>query len=423
MSNFRKGFVTGALGLGRAEALFCIGCTAMIAGMLFSRAMLSVAMVVLVINALFSQGPILAWRTFWGNPYAKMCLFFFGTYLVSGLWSHDKDNWLSILQIKLPFFFLPFVMVNAPLASVRVRLVTLIGVLLALFIGMCYSYYFWIIDPASFRHKSHLHSPLEGDYIRFTIALVLGIQLALYLLIERKVFSLPLWSKFMIAAWCACAIFYIHIQAAKSGLICFYMGVFIYSIYYVVTQRKWSLLLGAVAFFAGSFYLGYRYVPFFQKQIHNISYEQEVWEQGDKAKYGETVSFVPRLISYKIVWGIIKAKPWTGAGAGDLKGEMDAVYRKEYPQIEDAMKLLPHNQFLCSMGMTGIPLGLSVLGLIVFSLYRIRMRIYAITTTAVMTVGLMIEPLLETQYGVFVYLFFTLFWVGTLKRKRGEASP
>lgn len=393
------------------EWIVAIACVAMIAGMLFSRAVLSISMVLLFLNALHPQKVRDNWKAFKESRFALCCILFFLTYVISGIWSADKPNWLAFIQIKLPFVFLPFSLINAPFKDDRLRKVTTGGVLLVLLGGMLYSAWPLLLDPGYLHYHSHLPSPMEGDYIRFTIALVFGVQFVLWFFLRKGYKSSGRKALALLVLWALLATVYIHVQAAKSGLLCFYLllAVFLVS---VLLQKERRVLGGSILLIilvAGA--SGFLFAPALKKQVANITYEQKVWDSQDAASFAQTSSFVPRLLSYRIAGDIIMQKPLTGVGAGDIKLQMDNVYERDYPAIPVAARLIPHNQFLCTALAVGIPLSFILLAMLLSPLIDRPRNIFTVSTFLVMLLGMLIEPMLETQYAIFVYLFFTLFWM------------
>lgn len=392
------------------EWILSISCVAMIAGMLFSRALLSFSMFVLLLNTFHPEKLRQTWIIFRQSRFAICCCLFFLTYLVSGIWSQDSVNWAAFIQIKLPFIFLPFTLLNTPFGDERFRKVTTGGILIVLLGGMLYSLAPLIRDPHYLNRNLHLPSPLEGDYIRFTIALVFGIQFVFWFVLVKRKHAKAKREMVFLVLWAVLAVVYIHIQAAKSGLLCFYLllGVFAVSlfrgkkIWLAVSGLLFVLALGVSAIFL---------VPSLKNQLDNVLREQQIWESKDASKFGSTSSFVPRLLSYKIAASLIAQHPVTGVGAGDMKLQIDKVYMRDYPSIPVEVRILPHNQFLCTALAVGIPMSLVLIAMLVAPMFDRRRNIFTISTFLVLLLGMAIEPMLETQYGIFVYLFFTLFWL------------
>ncbi len=203
--------------------------------------------------------------------------FFFIAYALSGIWSDDIANWSRILQIKLPFVFLPFAFLGAPLQKIKFQRYTIYGILVTLLAGMVYSFSFLIAAPTYLSTQAHLPSPLEGDYIRFTISLVLGLQMIFYLFSEKVGSPLRIGEKILLGGWSILSIAYIHIQAAKSGILCLYLLIIIYIIAKYFRKRPglgfaFLFLLGTASVIGGMT------IPSIKKQVKNIVSEQKMWK-------------------------------------------------------------------------------------------------------------------------------------------------
>lgn len=394
-------------------------CIAMIGGLLFSRALLSVSMVLLCVNALHPATVRTSWRVFKKDRFAHACILFLFTYIISGLWSEDKENWAVMLQIKAPFLFLPFAMYHIPLRQVFFLKMIIAGILLLLFSGIVYSVLPLLSDPDLLLHRDHLPSPVEGDYIRFTMALVLGLLPAGLLLRYRGRYGVTGPAAALLVAWMIVAVAYVHFQAAKSGLLSFYILSGVLLLYYFGKRSSvlaWILIPLMLVAGTGAVLL----VPSLRRQADNLLREQKVWAQQDTKAFSTTASLVPRLLSYRIACDLIAAHPLLGLGAGDMKAGMDREYMQKYPDFPATARLLPHNQFLCAALATGVPLSLSLVWMALAPLHAGKRRLMATATALIMLAGLMIEPSLETQYGIFLYLFFTVL---SLRLDDAAAAP
>ncbi|WP_118974258.1 O-antigen ligase family protein [Taibaiella koreensis] len=392
------------------EWILSVSCIAMITGMLFSRALLSFSMFILFLNTFQPDKLKQTWVMLKQSRFATCCILFFLTYIVSGLWSADTVNWAMLIKIKLPFIFLPFALLNTPFGDERFRRITTGGILMVLLMGMLYSLAPLIVDSHYLDDNLHLPSPMEGDYIRFTMALVFGIQFVFWFFLIKKKSPTSRLISVLLVLWALLATAYIHIQAAKSGLLCFYLLLVVFALSLFKGKKIWIAVAGLllIAAIGATVVL---VVPSLKKQVDMVTREQEIWESKDAAKFGATSTFVPRLLSYKIAASLIAQYPVLGVGAGDVKLEMDKVYHRDYPRIPVEARLLPHNQFICTALAVGIPLSLVLVAMLVAPMFDRRRNIFTVSTFLVSLLGMMIEPALETQYAVFVYLFFTLFWL------------
>lgn len=387
---------------------------------MFSRALLSVSMIVMLVNALHPGRLRDIWKSADHRFFLFSCLAFLGSYLISGLWSADKQEWMNFMQIKLPFLFLPFALLSLPLDHARLRQILINGILLLLTIGMLYSFHVFLQDPAYLKSNVHLPSPMEGDYIRFTMVLVFAIHLVLFELYFKQSERRTRAGVFVLVLWALFAIFYIHFQAAKSGLVCFYIMIASFLLSYFTGKRKLTGILVLAAIVGGALWSMFN-VPLMRKQVDLMMREKQMWEQHDTTRFTSANSFVPRLISYDLALGVIADHPLLGVGGGDLEKEMDRAYTAHYDYIP--VHILPHNQFLCTAMVVGIPLTLTLV-LMILSPLKYKRDFFSISVFLVMLTGLMIEPMLETQYGIFVYLFFTMFWIRMpLPAKHDTAPP
>jgi hypothetical protein len=384
----------------------------MIAGLIFARALLSVGMIIFFLNALHPQKVKTTWQQFKRSRFSIVSILFFSAYLLSGLWSEDKANWFTTIQIKLPFVFLPFAMLDLPVKKAWVLKIIIVSLLACLLAGMAYGFFFIITHTSEFRAGRHLPSPLEGDYIRFTIAIVLALLLVIYLYTYRLQYAISKAHLRLLLLWSIIAILYIHIQAAKSGLVSFYILIGMFILHNLIRKKRGLLIICGMVVTVVVAGIFLSRLPSVQKQINDLANEKRVWETNDTKAFNTSYSIVPRLISYEVAGGIIKEHPLVGVGAGDITSEIDHSYEVNYPSIRVLGRILPHNQFLCTALATGIPIGLLLLYFACIPVIRKKDRnIFILTNTVIILFGMLIEPMLEVQFGVFVYLFFILLWM------------
>lgn len=380
----------------------------MVAGYLYSRGVLSVGMMLLVALAFYPPLLRRQWHTFRNNRFAWLCIAFFMTYALGGLWTEDTENWLAILRVKLPFLTLPFAMLALPLEKPAARRILFNGILLIMLSGIAYAVYHLLLNPSAFLKGLHFKGPVTGDYIRHTVGLSLSANLALYLLLHKKQLGLRT-GELVLAYGSLIAIFiYIHLQAAKSGMLTLYVLVAVFMVYYFYRKASLKRMLMIAA--AGVLLLvaAVKIVPPVQFQVERAykEFQQLGALDADTEKAGG--SFLARLVSYDAALALIAEHPIGGVGPGDLQPAMKAKYQLLYPNL--TIELIPHNQFLCTAVMLGLPLLLVLLALVISPLLADR-QVFTVANTLLLLVSLLVEAMLEVQFGVFVYLFFTLLWM------------
>lgn len=392
-------------------ALICI--LGMFAGFLVSRVALSVAMFLFGINAIRDVSP----REWLKQKWWLLGLSWVAFYAVSGFWSENMHEWGLHLQTKLPFLLLPLAFAFQPRFSDRQITVLTLGLGAMLVAAAMYSVSFFLSDPEYYiqeYHIAHMLPTLPGkDYIRSSLTMALFIIWCVY--------AWPRLApgKARIAAGIAVGILvvYLHVLAAKSGLVSLYFFIVVYGLYITVARRKIAGLIMIVALPLVGF-LAMRAIPTFRERMHFIDFTYFMLKRGDASG---NIGDIARIISYKLAFVAIAGHPLGGVGAGDMKDEIDKLYTARYPQVPEHGRLLPHNQALIVAIGCGIPAMLLFIAWVASPLARLRRNrqsFFFFIVWLILLLQLMIEPVLEVQFGVFVYLFFLLLQLGELRNSR-----
>src|SRR5690606_37075297 len=112
------------------ENIACFLGLCLMAGFLWSRALLSISIALLFINALHTQQLKVNLLRWLADPFAKAGLLFFMFALVSACWSEDVPMWFASLKNKISFLVPPSAFVAAPLRSSQQRKWVLTGIVL-----------------------------------------------------------------------------------------------------------------------------------------------------------------------------------------------------------------------------------------------------------------------------------------------------
>ncbi|WP_118974257.1 O-antigen ligase family protein [Taibaiella koreensis] len=398
-------------------ALFC--CLAMIAGLFFSRALLSSAILVLWVSALHPAVIRDNWRALKRDRFSLLCFGFFGTYLLSGLWSDDTSFWLASIINKLPFVLLPFAFSSVALWQPRFLRWLVAGLVLMQLAVVGNSLLQLALDPDYYIRGYHFSRPLPttryNDHIRFSLTLVFSLLLLAWLM--GKEHERPLGKTWRIVIFGVMAIFivYIHILAAKTGLICLYLAFVGYALLKVFGRSKikaFLLILGILALPLTAYFL----VPTFKTKVDYVFYEID--KSRKEKKYDYTLSDAGRMITYELGRKAIARHPIMGVGAGDIMDEMKHGYREYYPEVSPDQQYGPINQYMFTALCVGLPLSLFLVGMSLAPFgYKGNGRMYLGLTCLILIVSIMVEAMLEVQFGVFTYLFFLLLWINIIKNK------
>lgn len=383
---------------------------AMLAGFLMSRALLSVATVAFGVNALLGVHP----REWLKNKWWLIGVAWVGIYFISGLWSDNIPQWNERMSVKLPVLLLPLAFGLLPAFSPRQLTMFTVGGAVLFLGSVGYSVYFLVADPAyyieQYRFSKVLPTLAGHDYIRYSLSIALFIIWCFY--ISRSLVT-PI-ARWLIYITMLLLFIYIHIVAVKTGILVLYLFFFCHAIY-VAFNRNAILGISIIVVMAFSAFGAYKYVPTFEQKVNYFRYSWKVFEHGN---FDSDYSDIGRLISYDISMKLIPEYPIAGTGIGDLHDVMREGYRKWYPKVPEFQQLKPHNQFLIVALGCGIPAFIIFLIWIVYPLRWVRNNrhgFFVFTIWLVMLVPLMVEPFLELQFGVYVYLFFMLWMVHNAK--------
>ncbi len=375
----------------------------MVAGFLCSRVVLSISMILFGINALRGAPP----STWLKQRWWLLGLLWIAGYVISWFWSENVNYWQDRVQTKLPFLLLPLSFSLLPAFTTRQLKQYTIGLCVLMILGIGYSLSFLVIDPQRYIEgyiQSHvLPTPAIGDHIRFSMAVALSTAWCLYML--------PQLRERLIRAFIVISILifsvYLHILAAKTGLVAFYILMLAWAFYQASRKNR---LLGAttICLIILSGILAIKFIPTLNYRFGYTLYSYQQYISGN---ISGDYSDVGRVISYKLGLQLIQDHPVTGVGVGDIWSEMNRLYEQDYPHIPPTQRLIPHNQFLTTA------VGAGIVNLILFlwwfiapltKIKRNRAGFYFFTTWLMLLFFLMTDASLEVQFGVFVFLYFLL---------------
>ncbi len=383
-----------------AIGLFCV--LLALAGFLFSRAMLSIGIILFGINALRDVHP----KRWLHNKWWLLGVAWVGLYALSWFWTQDKPNWSERFDVKLPILLLPLAFGFMPAYTRRqMQLFTLVAGLLLL-CSVFYSLYVFAgapVDYISGYNVSHVLPTLPEDHIRVSICMAMFVVWCTFvwpwLSGGAKAFT-----GFVVFA----IVIFLHLLAARTGLLVLYLFVLLYALYIALRKSKVTGL-GILALLITVLVVGYHTSPTLRNRMAYVQYTYGLFREGGLQGH---YSDMGRLISYDIALKKIVANPWVGVGAGDILSEMKNGYAEYYPDVDEAHMLVPHNQFLMVAMGCGIPALFIFLVWLLWPLRGMKRRhrgsFFFLATWLVLLVPLFVEPTLEVQYGVYVYLFFLL---------------
>jgi O-antigen ligase len=386
---------------------------AMWAGMLWSRALLSVSMILFLLAAFLSRPREDHARHIRRHPFLMLMPILFIAPLLTGPWSTDTAQWLRVLQNKLPLLLLP--LLSLPLfnldRAIRRRLCYWMGGSIALSMARTCLYYFNHLEQSTTGYLQAKVLPVDmgNDHVRYAWLLIVIFSWGLHLCSLTTNISVAGDRKWLFALLIAIFAFQ-HLLASKTGL----LGTYLVLVFYVLMHRRkprirmaaWLLLLIPIAAWA--------ILPTFRNRLRFVLWDFQHYSRG---AYTEGLSDAPRVISVRAGWDTWKKYPLSGCGFGDLRSEITEWYTRKAPALKGYEQILPSNEFVLHAAAGGLIAFLifciAVLG--PFFIRGMRHSFAWLCFHGIALMGFLYEIGLETQFGVFIYAFLGCWIYATLR--------
>lgn len=386
---------------GLRERLLFYSFLSMPISLFLSRAMLSIAIIAFCTLSFAHHRFANQLKNFFKAPLLWSVSLLFVLPLVSGLWSNDRGEWWAVVQAKLPLLLLPLAFAGSWQFSRRqwqvVALVLLaLGVLTAAYSLMIY------VQAAGAFNQMYLQAklittPLENDHVRFSWFIALAIMAGFWLgTVHPRNWWLLSALVFLVA--------YLHILAARTGLITFY--IFLFAWLWVQVKRPWLRVLFSAALIAMPL-LAWLMVPSFSNRVKYLRYDLNEVSQG---RFHAGSNDGARVFSIKAGWHLLQQHPF-GVGAGDVMHEQNKWFEKHFPETAQADRLRPMNEWLmygAFAGWAGV-LVVCLASLLPFA-FRTDLNAWWMGLHLSVLVTFFSDMPLEVQYGIFLYAFATLWW-------------
>ena len=389
----------------RTRAIF-VTIIVMLSGLFVSRAMLSISIMLFVALTTFNKNFFTQLRSFVRSPLLISIALLFFIPFVSGLWSTDRQTWIEISIIKLPFLLLPISFAgNWQLEERQWKIVGYCFLSLVI-IGCIWSSWQYIQDPDAIN-KSYLAAktiptPLENDHVRFSWLVAIAIVCSTYIIFNVKSGKIKILMAVLIGFFTV----YIHLLSARTGIIAVYFFFLCMVVYLALQRRKmlaWIIPVALIIILAS-----WRLFPTLQNRVKYVVYDFS-FVKNENVTPG--TSDANRLLSLKGGWSILQEHPF-GVGAGDIRNEMDNWYATIAPGISEHNKLFPSSEWIVYGDIAGWPAFLLFTLIIFLPLFikKIRHRFFWVMLVAIGISCCILETTLEIQFGIFIYCFILLCW-------------
>ena len=386
------------------------------AGLIFSHALQSISMGLLVANSLFNREVRHNINEYLRDPVLIILSLFLFTYLISGIYSDDKQYWLERINVRLAFVVIPFGMI-----SLRSMTHKTFQWILYIFLWMIAVSSFIVLakyvnnfDAVNGMYSAGQTMETPYSHVRFSLMVCFCVFIGWYLF--RGDFQ-PLFrgEKYLTLGVTVFLIVFLHVMAVRSGLLAFYLCSIFLLVRYVFLFRKWRHGFAAMIALILLPFIAYNFFPSVKTKLLYMKYDLSQYFVYNNVA---GLSDATRLLSMKNGIEIWKENIWIGVGAGDVKDE--AI--KKYPnsEIKTASKL-PHNQIVWELASVGF-IGFSIFwfaSLFPFFYNRNYTDPLFVCLHIIVFSSYLTEATADDSNGIGLYLIFLILIYFQLRKKRG----
>ncbi len=326
-------------------------------------------------------------------------ILFYVFVVLSGLWSQDLFYFFQKMNLKSSLIAVAFSFLWLPDISLKQfeKLTIALLVLFVLSSFMVIGIYFK--DVQAFSHKIMQGQPLwvpMRSHIRYGLLLNFCFLLALYFssfyhqVDKRKSIFYGIIALYLFV--------FIHFLSVRSAMLAMYIALICFGGFWVIkTQKiiKAGLITSSVILLSYTMIL---FVPTLSRKIGYMRWDIQEFLKNPIHKYSDG----SRWHSIHIGAEIFMKNKMLGVGEGDMKQAIVAITGEN--KGDDIM--LPHNEFVYIAAANGL-VGLLLLLISIIASFWIAWRQkkwLPFAYTAAMCSAFMVEPMLETQIGVLVFV-------------------
>ncbi len=378
----------------------------MLIALFVSRAALSITVIAFAIITI-ALYRVQVWHTLCNSKYVQVYLVLLGILLLSICLGGSTAAWWHAVVIKLPLIIFPLLYASITITNTARYMIISAFIILVLSgtvysMGMYYLYSDGILN--SYKYAKVLPTWLGGDHIRFSWCVVVALLLSQVQLKQMHSTKLKVINVVLQVWLCI----YLHILGSKTGLVLLYTTILLGLLYAIVYLKKYTyapylLLLCLCPVVA------YYTIPTFASRVHYMWYDYTMYSQG---RYLTGLSDGARVLSIKAGLATVSTQPWLGIGYGHIDAAM-AQYYKAHTALQPYEYIWPSSQWLVAATTIGVVGGSILLLCVVYPFFILRLRKQAIFYFFYIPtlITLLFEIPLEGQYGVFIFAFFTNWFV------------
>jgi O-antigen ligase len=326
-------------------------------------------------------------------------ILFYVFIVLSGLWSQDLFYFFQKMNLKSSLIAVAFSFLWLPDISLK-QFEKLTNALLILFVFSSFMVIgIYLKDIQVFSHKIMQGQPLwvpMRSHIRYGLLLNFCFLLSLYFtsfyyqIDKRKSIFYGIIALYLFV--------FIHFLSVRSAMLAMYIAFICFGVFWVIKTRKIIKASLITCFIILLSYIMILFVPTLSRKIGYMRWDIQEFLANPTHKYSDG----SRWHSIQIGAEIFMKNKILGVGEGDMKQAIVAISGED--KGEDVM--LPHNEFVYIAAANGL-VGLLLFLITIFASFWISWRQkewLPFAYTAAMCSAFMVEPMLETQIGVLVFV-------------------
>lgn len=396
----------------------------------FQQASVS-ALVLMLINILLSGNIKITIGNVFRHKIFLFLVLYYAIHVIGLLYTENFDYAFFDLGTKLSFLIVPFLfaglILNEELLA-RIKLFFSAGCFVSIIISLVHSIYLyrqqqWVNDFFYEKFSWFNHPTYITVYINIALLFLLE-----YLFTRWKKISKPSRSFVIFTGYLFIAA--IIMYSSRTGTAVAAFSLLIYSVILlkknfirrpVIITALFAVLLttGLMYYFSLTFFN--RYAELGTEMREEIEKVSEGGIKSDSTITDNSAS--SRILAWQYSLQLIKTNWLIGVGTGDIKDELVKKYNEAGWNFGAEKKLNPHNQYLHTFILLGIPGFILLMLNFIFPFYFSLKQKHGLYFLFMMIVFLncLTESVLEVQRGILLFPFFScLFYIAALNSTNQE---
>ena len=378
----------------------------------FSRAIMSISLIILTINWLWQGNILNKLQQLSGSIFALILIGFFLIHLGGLLYSENQLAAWNDLQVKLPLLLFPLILASSPriakeefifliksfIASCLLAALLCLTIALVNFLEAGYSFAD-VIGAKAFNYE-YLSRNLNQHPTYFSLLINLA-MLGLSWLWYQQRNTASILTHLVNAVILSFLLAFLMLLSAKMQIIAFLLITVSGLIYRAIKQAKWKSSLVFIGFMlvlmTGILALN----PFNHSQM-------KVLVQPNEEGHQKVTSRNVRINIWKAVAEVASENSWIGVGIGDRSEVLSNTYEEFEYAYGVEKRFNAHSQYgetMVGLGLLGL---LFLLSALIFPIYQSikQKNLLYLGFTFLLILSFLTESMLTRQMGVFSYALF-----------------